>query len=386
MKQQCGKFAVRGIVRNAGIKIVSRIERAVAVKVVSRSVKVIRSGLQADIHHQAGFGSKISLWLFLGIKFLDGIQRQETCGRARYAGNSADSNTKPRPEFALMGGGEHQEPAFHFLCESANGGDFLILRANTEDDYAQQVNRDVLTLCPLNSVATIVFTEREDSDDPKVVQIIEQAESIFFAGGDQSNYVRFWQDTPVQEALNRHIAAGKPIGGSSAGLAILGEFSFSSMIDTIHSPEALADPYGNKVTLSRDFLRIPLLANIITDTHFAKRDRMGRLVVFLARILQDGWTKQVRAIAVEENAAVLLEPDGASQVVGVGPAYFLETKNPPERCRRKTMLRMRGVAVHRAPAGATFNVKLWKGTGGDDYQLAAEEGQLSTTGSTHGVY
>jgi hypothetical protein len=43
----------------------------------------------------------------------------------------------------------------------------------------------------------------------------------------------------------RHIASGKPIGGSSAGLAVLGEFSFSSMIDTIHSPAALADPYGD---------------------------------------------------------------------------------------------------------------------------------------------
>ena len=182
----------------------------------------------------------------------------------------------------------------------------------------KKVNEEIKALCPLNSVATIVFADREDSDDPKLIQIIEQAEVIYFAGGDQSNYVRFWQDTPVQDALNRHIAAGKPIGGSSAGLAILGEFSFASIIDTIHSPEALADPYGNKVTISRDFLRIPLLSGIITDTHFAKRDRMGRLVVFLARILQDGWATQVRAIAVEENAAVLLEPDGSAKIIGAG--------------------------------------------------------------------
>jgi cyanophycinase len=202
------------------------------------------------------------------------------------SGNAADSTVTPRAGLALMGGGE-QNPALKFLCERANGGDFLILRANTEDDYAQKVNDEIRTLCPLNSAATIVFSEREDSDDQKLLEHITQAEAIFIAGGDQSNYVRFWQDTPVQDALNRHIAAGKPIGGSSAGLAVLGEFSFSSMIDTIHSPDALADPYGNKVTISRDFLRIPLLAGTITDTHFAKRERMGRLVVFLARILQD---------------------------------------------------------------------------------------------------
>jgi cyanophycinase len=301
-------------------------------------------------------------------------------------GNAADGTAKPQAGFALMGGGAKQEPAFRFLCERTNGGDLLILRANTDDADAKEENEDIKKLCPLNSVATIVFAGRDDSDDPKIVELIDHAETIFFAGGDQSNYVRFWQDTPVQDALNRHIAAGKPVGGSSAGLAILGQFSFSSMIDTIHSPEALNNPYGNKVTLTRDFLRIPLLTEIITDTHFAKRDRMGRLVVFMSRILQDDWAKSVRAIAVEENTAVLLEPDGTAKVVGSGPAYFMELKQAPEVCRYQTPLRASGVIVHETPAGGAFDVKKWKGDGGDDYQLAAADGRLSATGSSHRIY
>jgi cyanophycinase len=284
-----------------------------------------------------------------------------------------------------MGGGE-QDLALKFLCERANGGDFLILRANTRDDYAQEVNEKIRALCPLNSAATIIFSEREDSDDRKLIEHIAQAEAIFLAGGDQSNYVRFWQDTPVEEALNRHIASDKPMGGSSAGLAVLGEFSFSSMIDTIHSPAALADPYGNKVTISRDFLRIPLLTGIITDTHFAKRDRMGRLVVFLARILEDGWAKQVRAIGVEEGAAVLLDADGQAKVIGSGSAYFLEADHSPEVCRRKAPLSFSGISVHRAPPGASFNVKDWKGAGGDDYQLDLVNGELKALPRNHGIY
>jgi cyanophycinase len=300
------------------------------------------------------------------------------------SGSAHDSVVMPHSGFALMGGGE-QDPALKWLCERANGGDFLILRANTEDDYAQKVDDEIRALCPLNSAATIVFSEREDSDDPKLIEHIRHAQAIYIAGGDQSNYVRFWQDTPVQDALNEHIAKGKPIGGSSAGLAVLGEFSFSSMIDTIHSAEALADPYGNKVTLSRDFLRIPLLADVVTDTHFVKRDRLGRLLVFLARILQDGWAPQIRAIAVEEGAAVLSEPDGQSKVID-GPAYFFEAKRPPETCRRHTPLSISGVAVHRVPAGGSFNLQEWKGSGGDDYKLAAVNGQIRVEGSTHGIY
>src|SRR5271170_7116547 len=310
------------------------------------------------------------------------------CAAAKWkyfrAGNAADSTATPRAGFALMGGGE-QDPALKFLCEPANGGDFLILRANTEDDYAQKVNEEIRALCPLNSAATIVFSERDDSEDPKLLERIEQAEAIFIAGGDQSNYVRFWQDTPVEDALNRHIRAGKPLGGSSAGLAVLGEFSFSSMIDTIHSPDALANPYGNKVTLTRDFLRIPELLNTITDTHFVKRDRMGRLLVFMARVLEDRWTKQVYAIAVEENAALLVEPGGASRVVGEGPVYFLQAVRLPEVCTDQKPLTFSGVTVQRVQPGKMFDLRNWSGEA-DSYSLSVTNGEVQAPGTSHGIY
>lgn len=300
-------------------------------------------------------------------------------------GNAADSAAQPRAGLALMGGGAKQDAAFLFLCERANGGDFLLLSANDDDAYMKKVNDEVKVICPLNSVATLSFSSREDSSDPQVARIIEQAESIYLAGGDQSDYVRYWQDTPVQDALNRHIASGKPLGGLSAGLAVMGEFSFSSMIDTIHSPEALANPYGNEVTLSRDFLRIPLLRGTITDTHFVKRDRLGRLLVFLARILADGWTRQVRAVAIEENAALLVEPDGASRVVGEGPVYFLEAVRPPEVCAYRQPLTFSGVRVQRVKPNQTFQLKTWQGEG-KDYSLSVSKGVVESSGNNQALY
>jgi len=302
-------------------------------------------------------------------------------------GNPADSAVAPRPGFALMGSSSHEEAAFRYLCELANGGDFLVLSAHDDDAYLKKVNAEIEPICPLNSVATLSFSAREDSSDPKVVEIIDQAESIYLAGGDQSDYVRFWQDTPVEDALNRHIASGKPLGGASAGLAVLGEFSFTSMIDTIHSGEALAHPYGNKVTLSREFLRIPILAGTITDTHFVKRDRMGRLLVFMARILEDGWASRVRAIAVEENAALLVEPDGTARVVGAGPVYFLEAAGRPAVCRSGQPLTFSPVRVARVASGKTFRLKPWTGEA-TTYTLAVEKGVVRVWegASDQGIY
>src|SRR5262249_48818421 len=97
-------------------------------------------------------------------------------------GNPTDLAVQPRAGFALMGGGSKLEPAFRYLCEHANGGDFLILRAEIEDDYARKVNADIKALCPLNSVAPIIFNDRhEDSRGPQNPQINRKAQTNFLA-------------------------------------------------------------------------------------------------------------------------------------------------------------------------------------------------------------
>ena len=56
-----------------------------------------------------------------------------------------------------MGGGTDLDEAFLWLCDRADGGDFLILRAHGDDDY----NPYVQGLCHLNSVATLILPDRD---------------------------------------------------------------------------------------------------------------------------------------------------------------------------------------------------------------------------------
>src|ERR1039458_9034981 len=128
--------------------------------------------------------------------------------------------TRPAAGTAMMGGGSDLDDAFRWLCQKGNGGDFLILRTSGDDSYNSYVNR----LCKLNSVATLILPGREAAQDPAVAEIIRQAEVIFISGGDQAHYIRAWKGTPVQDAINAGIAAGKPIAGTSAGLAVPREF------------------------------------------------------------------------------------------------------------------------------------------------------------------
>ena len=303
-------------------------------------------------------------------------------------GSTADAQTKPVAGIAMMGGGSDLDEAFRWLCNKGNGGDFLILRARGDDEYNSYVNK----LCKANSVATLIIPNREAAEDPAVAEIIRKAEVVFIAGGDQANYIRGWKGTPVESAINDDIAAGKPIGGTSAGLAVEGEFVYSAMGDKpddkdLASTDVLPNPYFERVTLVRDFLKVPHLENLITDSHFAKRDRMGRTLGFLARIMKDGWSQSPREVAIDEKSAVLVEADGKATVVGTGKgAYFLRPTQAPEICENSVSLTFRSISVFRVKAGGHFDLTSWTGHGGTAYSLSVERGKIESTQSGKGIY
>jgi cyanophycinase len=309
------------------------------------------------------------------------------------AGNTANIAATPRAGYALMGGGTDLDEAFKFLCDHAGGGDLLVLRAAGDDDY----NAYIQGLCHLNSVATIIIPSREAAADPFVAQAIAHASAIFIAGGDQANYINFWQGTPVQTALNDAIARGVPIGGTSAGLAVLGEYAYTARGDKPDDPNldakmTLADPYNPRVTLSSHFLAIPLLRGIITDSHFAKRNRMGRLLVFLARLNEPDGKPQppaapkIRGIGIDERAAVLVEADGSATVVGSGAgAWFIDASNAFGVMEKGSPLTFGAFDVQKAAPGHKFNLTTWTGDA-LQYKLSVKAGTVRSTQVGGGSY
>ena len=230
----------------------------------------------------------------------------------------------PRPgqtqaAMMLMGGGDWVPEAFHWWVERAGHGRVVILRASGDDNLQKELYHDI---GGVTSVQTLVFDSRKAADDPAVLRVVRGADAIFIAGGDQSRYIRFWKGTELNLALNEHVAAGKPIGGTSAGLAILGGYSYGALDGgSLNSLTALSDPMGNEVTMDRDFLTMPYLANVVTDTHFAKRERLGRLIVFVARAAQDKGQDDIVGIGVDEDTALCVEADGRGRVYSLDDGY-----------------------------------------------------------------
>lgn len=297
-------------------------------------------------------------------------------------GDAADVQPATQAGFVLIGGGKDPDPAFRWLLERAGGGDVVVIRSSGADGY----NRYMMELGHPNSVESIVISNMEAAKDPFVAERILKAEGLFIAGGDQWNYIRLWKNTPVGKAVQALIDKGVPVGGTSAGLAVMGEYYFSAEHDSVTSAQALANPFDERVQVGSGFLEIEALKGLITDSHFHARDRMGRTLVFLARMLEGGKMTEARAIAIDERTAVLSEKDGKVVVVGGGSAYFVRARKPSELCEPGVPLTARGFEVYRVAAGGEFDLKGWKGQGGAAYTLDVAAGVVSSTQAGGSAY
>ena len=299
-------------------------------------------------------------------------------------GSANDVTTSTTPGTVLMGGGTDVDAAFQWMCQRSGNGDFLVIRATGTDAY----NPYIQQLCPAeNSVATLIIPNAAAAADPFVVAAIQNAEALWIAGGDQSNYINFWKGTPTETAINNLIARGAPIGGTSAGMNVLTQFIYSALASQgATSSQSLADPFNRYITLDRDFVNLTILQGLIGDPHFVTRDRMGRDLAFLCRIHLNGWSAAPRDIAIDERTALLIDGAGNGSVVGSSTVYFMQAPGAPQTCQSGVPLTYQNISVYRINASGTFDLNRWSGRSGTAYTVSANAGVLSSTQAGGSIY
>lgn len=248
------------------------------------------------------------------------------------------------PGLLLDGAGASSSPAdtltwLHerLLGDTAQrGGNVVILRAS----YINIDDRHFYDAGNFASVQTVLIPPcTSTAQVNSVAPIVDGADAVYFAGGDQANYVR-WKGTALIEAVKRVYARGGVVGGGSAGLAIQGEVAYDSVAaDRLNVEtttfDATRDPLEPRISFTKDLFDWPALEHTITDTHFVARDRLGRTIAFLARIFHDKLlpnAEQIYALGIDEGSAVVVAPDGTATLLngkeGRG-AYLVRTDTPP---------------------------------------------------------
>jgi cyanophycinase len=299
-------------------------------------------------------------------------------------GDGADVSRTATAGLLLMGGSTDVDAAIQWFLQSGGGGDVVVIRSSGADGY----NTYMYNMVPVNSVETLIIDSREKAGLASVATTIRNAEALFIAGGDQWNYVNYWKDTPVEDAINYLLNTKKvPVGGTSAGMAILSGTYFSAQNGSVTSTQALSDPYNRYMTLGNaDFVAAPFMQNTITDTHYSQRDRQGRHITFLARMMKDWSLTNVRGIGADEQTAVCVDGAGMAKVYGTNDAYFLQNSGTgPETCVAKKNLtwNRNGQAVQAykvrgsATGNGSINLSTWSGfSGGTAYYYYVNNGTL----------
>lgn len=317
-----------------------------------------------------------------------------------HTGNDEDVVTQPEGGICMMGGSSEDDEAMRWFLKRTAGGDVLVLRTSGSDGYNDYMYSGLGVA--VNSVETIVCNNAASAGEGYIHDRISRAEAIWFAGGDQDDYVRYWRNTKIDSLINdgisrRHMV----IGGTSAGMAIMGGYIYTGKNGSVTSAQALANPYHTRVTIdSAKFIENPYLQDVITDTHYDNPDRRGRHITFLARIMTDfGIT--ARGIACDEYTAVCIDETGLARVFGEYPssndnAYFIQPNcaladNSPENCTSGDPLQwLRGnkaLWVYKVKGtkdgNNTFDLKDWvTGSGGVWEDWYVNQGTLGLKAST----
>jgi cyanophycinase-like exopeptidase len=316
---------------------------------------------------------------------LERVRGEAPAGLMVHARGATDRDAAPvtRSTLLLAGGGPDNDEAMRALVEGGGSGDAVILRMDDTGgayaDYALELGaasaREIV-FDPANGNANVGAAElaglRALANDPWVERTIDRAEVLFFAGGNQTKYFDAWSGTRLAAAVSRASARGAAIGGTSAGMHAMGKLVHTPRGDgdSVLSRDALLDPYiapgevagSRSLSFSDGLFAIPGLEDIVMDTHWSERDRLGRSLVFLARALQDGLRPlgDLRMIACDEGVAVVIDASGVGRVYGGGSAFFLRPDKAVDLCADDRPLEWSsGVPIVEVPGGGQVDLRAW---------------------------
>ncbi|RYZ65895.1 MAG: hypothetical protein EOP08_06005, partial [Proteobacteria bacterium] len=187
------------------------------------------------------------------------------------------------------------------------------------------------------------------ADFVAAAEIVDRAEAVWFEGGDQARYVR-WKGTELLAAVQRLHAHGGAIGGSSAGMIILGQAvndALSTLSENLTTSRLLRDPFDPELQNLLGEVQLGPLVGTITDPHFSTQDRMGRLATFMARQVEG--PAGFRGLAVDDGVALAIDAHGVGRRLGAeaGGSVYVVRGGQPARLSPGQPLRYDDLAVRR---------------------------------------
>jgi len=215
----------------------------------------------------------------------------------------------------VMGGAEDPDESekiiFPRLVELAGGRKArIVVCASSAEDCGEKagVYGDLLRELRVAEVIPARLADRREADAPELLEALERATAVFFAGTDPLRLTDCVGGSGFCERVRERLAGeGLVVSGTSAGASALGETMITGGRDE-------GTVRGADVSLATG---LGCWANTVVDTHLNQRGRLNRLLTAFAE------NPRLLAIGIDENTAVEVEPGRRLTVIGDGAVIVL---------------------------------------------------------------
>ena len=254
-----------------------------------------------------------------------------------------------RGPLLIIGGHEDKKGEKKILREIARrvGEGKLVVTALASQlpDELHEEYEDAFRSVGIKHVYKLRVEDREDARKESTVRILDDADAVFFTGGDQLRITSQIGDTPTYVRINEIYQNGGLIAGTSAGASVMCE----TMLVSGNGTES--HKLGNALMMAPG---LGFIGEVIIDQHFAERGRMGRLLGAIAQNPKD------IGLGIDENTAIVVEQENRFFVIGDGAVYVVDGSdvtysNIVDGERDKT-LSIHDVRVHLLSEGDRFDL------------------------------
>ncbi len=237
---------------------------------------------------------------------------------------------------------------YHVVNESG-GNEAKIVVIPTASSIPKIVGRnykDAFKKLGCTNVQVAKIKKRSKCENPKILQMIAEADCIMFSGGDQSKISAIIGGTPVHELISKKYQNEKcVIAGTSAGAMAMAHH----MIAGGSPSESFIK---GAVRMKKGLNLIP---ELVVDTHFVRRGRFGRLAEAVAI------HPSLVGVGLAEDTGIIIRNHKDFQFIGSGMVIVMDGNglghNAHSLLKKGTPMTMSNLKTHILSNGDRFDLE-----------------------------
>ncbi|GEQ85201.1 cyanophycinase [Patiriisocius marinistellae] len=234
------------------------------------------------------------------------------------------------------------------VVKEAGGSNAKIIVIPTASSIPLEVGEnylDAFKKLGCSNVHVMNIRDRDQSETPGNIKLMEEADCVMFSGGNQSNITRKIGGTKLHGVMLKRYQNEKfVIAGTSAGAMCMSH----EMITGGSSQESFIK---GAVGMDKGMSFIP---ELIIDSHFIRRGRFGRMAEAVARF------PNLIGVGLAEDTGLIIK-GGKFEVLGSGMVILFNARkakhNNHHLLEKGTPMSLTNLKTHILASGDRFNIK-----------------------------